>query len=106
MNVLWRGRRRRQRCQRCGIQTGHIRHVIEVDELGQIAVFDAIFGAHVLMLVVIIFAVFGKLDRCEAVLVERCVIASAKLAVGPEYKKWRNTWRLRSEEHTSELRSR
>src|SRR5213594_621461 len=94
MNVLWRGRRRRQRCQRCGIQTGHIRHVIEVDELGQIAIFDAIFGAHVLMLVVVIFAEFGKSDRREAVLVERRVIASAQIAIRPEYKKWRNIWRI------------
>ena len=84
MNILWRGRRGRQCCQRRSVQARHIRHVIEVDELGQVAIFDAIFGAHVLMLMVVIFAVFSKPDRCEAVLVERCVIAAAQVAVGPE----------------------
>ena len=57
-------------CQRQCIQARHFRHVVEVDELRQIAVLDAVFGAQCLMLMIEIFAGLGEAYCGVSLLVE------------------------------------
>src|SRR5690349_2685325 len=49
-----------QRCQRSRVQAGDIGHVVKVDKLGKVAKFYSILGAHILVLVVVVFAKFGE----------------------------------------------
>src|SRR6266480_2271958 len=62
----------------------HISHVVEIHELGYIAVFNATFSAHILMLVMVIFAVLSEAYRGKSLLVKRNVIPAAKVAVEAE----------------------
>src|SRR3954454_18408686 len=66
-------RRRRGRCQgrQCGrVQSGHMRDVVEVNELGQVPEFDAFVRANVLMLVMEVFPIFGETYGSESLLVK------------------------------------
>src|ERR1019366_9496024 len=53
-------------------------------EFWQVTVFDAVLGAHVLVLMVVVLAKFGKPHRRESLLVEREVIAAAQVTIVPE----------------------
>ena len=69
-HIRGRRRRRSQRCQCRGIQSRYASYVFKIDELRQIAIFNAILGAHILMLMVEILAPLGKAYRRESLLVE------------------------------------
>src|SRR6267378_7847954 len=77
----WNRWARRQRGERRSVQTRHFGYVIEIHELWQVAVFDAVFGADVLVLVVVIFTEFRKSHGGKALLIERIVVASAQKPV-------------------------
>src|SRR5208337_4993045 len=89
---LYACRRRWSRCQRGQgrrVQPRYVRHIVEVDKLRQVSIFDAIgfILANVLMLMVVIFAEFGEPHGGKALLIERIVVASAEEAVQPEDQK-------------------
>ncbi len=60
-----------KRGQGRGIQPRYVSDVVEVDEPGQVAIFDAVFRPDILMLVVVVFAKFRKADGRESLLIER-----------------------------------
>src|SRR5579872_1914946 len=61
-----------------------MRDVIEIDELGQIAVFDAVFSADILMLVMKILAILREAHRGQSLLIEGIMIAAAQVAIQAE----------------------
>ena len=65
-----------------------MRDVIEVHKFGEIAIFHAIFGAYVLVLVIEILAVLGETYRSESLLIERVMVAPAKISIKPENWQW------------------
>src|SRR5271166_5818923 len=84
-HIRRRRRRRCQRSQRGRIQARHVRGVVVIQELRQITVFDAILGANVLVLMVIILAKFRKSYRGITLLVKGKMIAAAQVAITPEH---------------------
>src|SRR6185437_1101601 len=80
------------RCSRGGgegrergrVEPGHVRHVVEIDELEQIAVLLAVFETDVLVLVVEVLAPLCEANGGEALLIEGEMVAAAKKAVEPE----------------------
>ena len=60
------------------IELRHMRNVVKVYELRQVAIFDAVFSAYILMLVVVVLAEFGKTHRRKAGPIERKMIAAAQ----------------------------
>src|SRR5579872_2044759 len=84
----WRSGRRSKGCEGGRIQAGNIGQVVEVDELRKVAEFNSALRAHVLMLVVVVFAKFGEAHRGESLLVERTVIAPAQITVKAKHQHW------------------
>src|SRR5271165_785901 len=80
-----RRRGRGQRRQRCRVQTRHVCRVVVIHELRQIAVLNAVLGAYVLVLVVIVLAKFREPDGSESLLIEGKMIAAAQVAIAPEH---------------------
>src|SRR5579864_802987 len=83
----------RRRCwSRCkfregrGIQPGNLCHVVEVDELRQVAILHAVLGADVLMLMMEILAKFSEAHGGESLLVKGGVIAAAQIPIQPEHE--------------------
>src|SRR5450631_3107236 len=64
-----------------------MRHVVEIDKLQSVAIFDAVLRAHVLMLMMKVLAIFGEPHRGKSLLVERVVISASKVAIQPEYQQ-------------------
>src|SRR5579884_601637 len=81
MHICRRSRRRRQRCQSCCIRARHVRDILEIDKLNQIAVLDTVLYSYVLMLMVEVLAIFGDANCSESLFVERSVIASAQKTI-------------------------
>src|SRR5271157_2877112 len=80
-------RRRRRQCQRSQggrVQPGHVGGVVEIYKLRQVTIFDAVLGANVLVLMVVILAEFCEAHRSVSLLVEGEMIAAAQVAVAPE----------------------
>src|SRR5579864_1592288 len=76
-----------RRCQssKCSrVQARHGRGVFEIHELRQVPVFDAIFGANVLVLMVEVFPVLGKADGGESLLVKGVMVATPQVTVETE----------------------
>src|SRR5205807_6637584 len=66
------------------VQARHGRSVLEIHELRQVTVLDAIFGANVLVLMVEVFPVLGKADGGESLLVEGVMVATPQVTVETE----------------------
>ena len=86
MNVRRRRWCGRQRCERCRVQPRHSRHIVVVHRFRQIAILDAIFRAHVLVLMMKVFAKFREANGGESLLVERIVVAAAQKSIQPEHQ--------------------
>src|ERR1051326_8442018 len=84
MDIAGRRRRRSKRGQSCGIQPRHICYIVKIYKFRQVTIFDAVFCPHVLVLMVVIFAIFGKADSGEALLIESAVVTAAQVAVTTE----------------------
>src|SRR5450631_2290674 len=67
-----------------------MRHVVEIDKLQSVAIFDAVLRAHVLMLMMKVLAIFGEPHCGKSLLVERVVITAAQVAIQPENQQWLN----------------
>ena len=83
-NIGGRSRRCRERCQRGCVRARDVRDVSEVNEFEHVAIFDAILGADVLMLVIEVLAIFGEAHACESLFIEGRMVASAQKAVAAE----------------------
>src|SRR5690348_5124584 len=66
------------------MQTSHICDVIKIYKFWQVTIFDDVFGANVLMLMVVIFTIFGEADCGKALRIEGAVVAVTQIAVGTE----------------------
>ena len=63
------------------VQASDVCNVAGVDKLEQITVFDSVFGAHSLVLMVEVLAPFGEANGRETLAVEAAVVATAQIAV-------------------------
>ena len=55
--------------------------VVEVVELQQVTILDTIFGANILMLMVVVFPPLREANRSKALFVERTVVAATSIAI-------------------------
>src|SRR5205807_1827371 len=73
---------------RCRIQMRHLSDIVEIHKPWQVAIFDAIFGTDVLVLVIVIFAEFRESHCGEALLIERIMIAAAQKTIESKDRHW------------------
>src|SRR5579864_6527423 len=84
MDIGRRRRRRSERRQSCRVQTSYICNVIKIYKFRQVTIFDAVFRANVLMLMVVIFTIFRETDCGKALLIESAMVAATQVAVTAE----------------------
>src|SRR5262249_22757156 len=70
-----------QRRQRGRIQPRNICHVSEINEFGKISILYSVFGAHVLMLMLIIFVGLSKAHGGKTPLKKGLMIAATSVSI-------------------------
>src|SRR5258708_5497914 len=79
-----------------------MRHIVEVYKLLCVAIFDAVFRAHVLVLMMKVLAEFSKPHGRKSLLIEGIMIAAAQESIQPEYQHWLHA-RIVSPSHLGDI---
>ena len=87
-----RARRSGERGKGGCVDAGYVGYVIKVDVLEKIAILNTVFDAHILVLMVEVFAPLGKAYGGEALLIEAGVASNTQETVAPEDEDGMEGW--------------